>query len=505
MHRSKILGGLALASLMLVALTGCPSFIANIVGASESVQQAIDQASSGDTIKVQGSHDENVTVDKDNVTITGDNGASIDGNVTVDGNNVKISNVTITGTLDTVPGSFENLTLSNVTVEAWGDATVSGTFTCDTILQPGEGSIQSLVDNASAGDDLCVAKDSYSESVTIAGKPNLTLHGMGTPTIEGTGGSTNAAIAVNDADGTTIRGFSITNPSGRFGIWIGNFGSNPSSDVTIGNNTIEDVGQSYPADHEIVGILVDSDSNNATIQNNTIQNIVDSDSNSEGRATGISLVGRSAPVTGAQIRNNTIQSISAAPADTENNKARAIEFSTCVEEAQVENNQITNIGSATTDYAQGITITESDGVPCSSGTVGPTNFKITGNTIKNLMAGGDYKGAPRQAALFIGGYSTLGDNHKVQQNNILDGAVDRCCGDMAESLLTVNNWWGDASGPSTVDDTGASPGDSAKIDADEYVEDPKTGELADNSGSPIVKRHNASADVRFDDWAKSPF
>jgi len=201
MHRSKILGGLALALLMLVALTGCPSIIATIVGSTESVQDAVDQAQAGDTIQVMGSHDEDVTVDKDNVTISGhSSGGRINGQVTVDGNNVTIENLTISGVLDTVPGSFQNLTLDNVTVEGW-NTTVNGTFACADIVQSNE-TISDAVSSASSGDNLCIAPAAHTEDVTVDKKLSLLGIKGSKPTLDG-------SLTVN-ANGVTVDTLKVT-------------------------------------------------------------------------------------------------------------------------------------------------------------------------------------------------------------------------------------------------------------------------------------------------------
>lgn len=239
MHRARILGGVALASLMAVMLTGCPSIISNVVSSSESVDQTVKNADSGTTVKVHGTHEEDVDVETDNVTITGDDGATIDGEVIVDANDVTLENITITDELDTVPGSFESLTLNNVVVEAWGNTQINGTFTCSSIVQPGE-SIQAHIDNSTAGASVCVAPDTYNERLTVD-VSDLTLRAFSGPSDTiinpGGGGIYDIGISVRQSDlGTvTVNGFKLTNYGGG-GIITGS--SDTGTTLHIRNNVI---------------------------------------------------------------------------------------------------------------------------------------------------------------------------------------------------------------------------------------------------------------------------
>jgi len=484
MNRPKILGGLALASMMLVVLTGCPSIIANVVGASESVDQAVKDAQSGDTVKVQGSHDEDVTVDKDNVTITGENGASI-GSTTVESDNVTIENITITGKLDTTPGSFQNLTLNNVTVKGWNNANLSGTFTCTRVVQPsGNASdIQNAIDNSSAGANVCVASGTYTGQSVVTIDKALTLQGFGRGTsrpelevdLVGTtfnGNNVQPAVVVDDADNVTIDSFIIRHSTNAFdprGVFVtvdSSSGNGSGDNFTLRNSLIEDiVGDGDGSRARGVGITAQAIAGNnpsrdtiqnPTIVNNTFRNIAAMDPNTndpESKSLGVSLNG---DIPGAEIRNNSFK----------------------------------GMGGPSTNKSRGIGLTE-DASP-----VGPTGFTITENTFNDIEANLTDNGLETSAALFVGDYNTLG-NHSFQQNNVLDGRVDRCCGGSPDdALLATNNWWGDASGPS---------GDTNEPD---FAKDPQEGTLADGSGAPIVPRgpqDSDEANVRFDPWADSSF
>ncbi|MFB6273182.1 MAG: hypothetical protein ABEL51_09845 [Salinibacter sp.] len=159
MHRAKAFGSLAIGAMLLVTLTGCPSMISNVVGQSESVQQAIDQADPGDGISFKGTHNTSILITTDGITLSGEDGATIDGNVKVDADNVTLENFTINGKLDTPTGSFSNLTLSSIS--AYGN-TLSGTFTCTVVVQPSESIGSNMTDGT-----VCVAPGTYEEQITI--------------------------------------------------------------------------------------------------------------------------------------------------------------------------------------------------------------------------------------------------------------------------------------------------------------------------------------------------
>ncbi|MFB6285861.1 MAG: hypothetical protein ABEK03_04690 [Candidatus Bipolaricaulia bacterium] len=331
MNRPKILGGIALASMMLVVLTGCPSMIGNVVGSDESVDEAVDEAQQGDTVKVTGTvkeEDGEVDVSTDGVTITGgDEGATIDSKVTVDGNDVTIENITITEGLDTVPGSFRNLTLNNVTVKAW-NATISGTFTCADVVQPGS-SIQTAIDKSGSGDNVCVAPGTYTPQATLEINQALTLRSFGQGNnrsvinangVDLSGGNIipRKAILTIGASTVTIDSFVITAENdtaanaATAGIWIDARAA--TQDLTIANTEIREIAnptgpsqsQQAPGSPIAYGINVAGNQSvtNLQISNSTIQDI-GSTSNSV-RGVGLSiedLTGAGATINGVTIAN----------------------------------------------------------------------------------------------------------------------------------------------------------------------------------------------------------
>lgn len=208
-RRSWSLGVLSVG--LLLILTGCPSLIANVVSPSQSIQQAIDQAQPGDVIRFMGTHQENVTIDKDGLSLIGDGpDAKIEGTLTITGDRVKTENfivdgdvmldgdsgefqdMQITGVLDTPSGSFEDGMFTNFAVGGWGfnvggfgvhdvdsqsTVTLNGTFSCADIVQPSE-SIQTAIDNTASGAKnrrICVAPSTRSVATSNPNGPPLVV------------------------------------------------------------------------------------------------------------------------------------------------------------------------------------------------------------------------------------------------------------------------------------------------------------------------------------------
>lgn len=145
----------ALVTAMAVVLQGCPSIISNVVGSSESIQRAVDRAESGETVKIMGTHDEDVAIGEDGVTLAGRDGAVIQGDVTVKADRVTIENIEISGKLDTPTGSFANLSLADVNLYG---TSLDMTLSCSAVVNRGE-SLQRTVDapGVSDGDTICLA------------------------------------------------------------------------------------------------------------------------------------------------------------------------------------------------------------------------------------------------------------------------------------------------------------------------------------------------------------
>lgn len=165
-----------IALLLAIFLLGGRSTIS--VDPGDSIQDAINQAKSGYTILIKGSHDEDVSLGMDNLTIQGQDGATIDGYIVVTGNHVTIKDIAITGVLKTLPGSFENLAFSNV--QMYG-VVLNGALSCDVVVNGTLGeTIQGAITAAAAGDFICAAPGTYGETVTFndTAPDDLTLQGF---------------------------------------------------------------------------------------------------------------------------------------------------------------------------------------------------------------------------------------------------------------------------------------------------------------------------------------
>ena len=310
--------------------------------------------------------------------------------------------------------------------------------------------------------------------LSAMGNPSIDLDGNGTDDIFAE--NRQPVIWVHDADNVTIDSFVIRD-------------SSPNS--------------SPPDAPRGIYITVDSDSNNGSSDNFTLQNsLIEDLTSGNNRARGLGFNVEEDPTTSGDtpdgsedrannplIDNNTFRSIS-----SDNDRVIGMSFNGDIVGAQITNNSISDLSSNGTtgdDQVKAISLTEDAASP----KIGPNDFTIENNLIDDLN---DDTSDAVESALFIGGYENLGDNN-VHQNSFRDGAVDRCCGGTNLDVLNaINNWWGDASGPSTSDDTGTPPDGTGKLGVDEFATDPNTGELADNNGQPIVKRSGAPANVRFD-------
>jgi len=190
-------------------------------------------------------------------------------------------------------------------VAAFGLGSV-GTVAGDSASVSGGGAaLQTAIDDANDGDTLVVTDSATYDPVTI--DHSITLEGSGDPTIEGDGG-TGAAVSIA-ADDVTLEGFTVTNPDGLLGIKVedgydgttienntienvgptGRFGvtgiivgQGDHDDNEITNNVIQDLDQETADDSgfpTVNGILFDADNSDpgtitdTTVNNNTIRNI----------------------------------------------------------------------------------------------------------------------------------------------------------------------------------------------------------------------------------------
>ena len=127
--------------------------------------------------------------------------------------------------------------------------------------------IQQGINNAGAGDTVCVEPGNYSGTVTVD-KPNLTL--VSTEyrgaTITGGDSTTGSAVSI-EADDVTVEGFEVSFPDGLLGVKI----QSGYDGVTVRNNYVMDVG---PVGRlGATGIIGGGPHENLTIERNIVTGI----------------------------------------------------------------------------------------------------------------------------------------------------------------------------------------------------------------------------------------
>lgn len=318
------------------------------------------------------------------------------------------------------------------------------------------GSIQRAIDAASPGDTINVAAGTYTENLTVNKSVTLSGAGATSTTIAG-------QIAVS-ADNVTIDGFTITNPSGKQGIY-----AQDHSNLTITNNIVTDIGSADATTGGTnFGIAVVSSAaavDGITITGNQVNHIVggvgkSADGIAIGWSTGIF------DVTNVTIQNNTISYITSSTDPWISgghggmgaygiliNHARGNTGNTGQTVApQILNNEIS--------YLEGLW---AHGVGLEGNT---PNALVQGNNIHNLI---DHKSpADPDAAAIMVEDNLSADTVAIHANSF----VNVWLGVRNATPLTVNaerNWWGDTDPSDNVLNTGG-----GSIDYDPWIGKPAT-------------------------------
>lgn len=353
-------------------------------------------------------------------------------------------------------------TLGATTVASGALTGVSTAQSCDTTVSSGD-SIQDAIDNdASPGEVVCVGPGTYDESVVVD-KSDLTLHGPNAG-LSGSDDRGDEAIITRgvtlDADGVTLDGFQVESEDVN-GVRL----ENPVDDITIQNTVVTNVdGGTFGARAGGNGVQIqltgstDETANNISIHNNKISEITTPD-NDNGRtlAIGVNVLPRGNDVVDLVVDDNEITNLEPGAAGSGASKrARAISVDTqldgSTDTGRVDGVEITNndVSKLSADRLFAVSLFEDGSVDPRRGV---EDFLIERNDFDDFSTTGDI-----EAAIFIGGYEKLGEDHEVTLNNFNDGFVERFNGaqsgydpNEADSLSAECNYWGHATGPQDED------------------------------------------------------
>ncbi|PSP93779.1 hypothetical protein BRC91_09325 [Halobacteriales archaeon QS_4_62_28] len=322
-------------------------------------------------------------------------------------------------------------------------ATVSGhgaaqSQNCDLQVNPDANSpqqydtVQGAVDDASAGDTICVTAGTY-EGQVVVDTDDLSIRGTGNPknvVIDG-GSGVRDAVFITNAAGVTVERITVRNTGGS--------------------------GDSQ----ESFGVRVVGESDGFTLENSVVEDVSE-----EARATGLGVDAAPGPlptvspskatISGTTVRNCRIENI-AATSDSpggdfgSKSKAKGIANHGDVPGTTIVQTTVTNVGSSGSTFGRAVTLTEDDN------NVGPTDFEIRQSEFSDMTGtfGNPFEGA----ALFVGEYPDFGD-HVVENNNILSTVENFPDGDPPQSnndvLDAPSNYWGASDGPNVVNGGGGS-------------------------------------------------
>lgn len=423
---------------------------------------------------------------------------------TVENNAIRNAGAPIDIKLDTPPGSvngesgsdkdkIESLLIENSISKAGVGQLNDGTRKTGTDASEFD-TLQTAID---AANRLTLADSgTFEESVDIS-TDKLTLKGLNNPVLNGAGvsGSTPYATVhieaeVNDA---TVEGFTIRNPDGYYGVYVGSGSGSLSIDGNaVTGNTVEKIATNVstfspsPLAGGVAGVYVRGNhTTGITVEDNIIQD-VDTTSGSGVNASGISLKSFTDDTTakGATIQNNLIKNV----AGSDRNKGISVNGD--YESAKVVGNTIN--GLTGTDQAaalKAITINQNKSFASTSDPdgdnsdewIGPANFEVKENEIRQV------DGVPNNSfGIIVGNYeeldSTIGGSYTtgtsnylgVENNNIIDTNVTVGIGrynldeggvnpKQTDTLQVDGNYYGSSDGPSGEDTDGSLSGSGAPV------------------------------------------
>jgi nitrous oxidase accessory protein NosD len=271
------------------------------------------------------------------------------------------------------------------------------------------GSIQSVLDDAFAGDVIKVEPGTYDETVTLdTGGVFLYSPDPGATTITG-------QVIVN-ADEATVCGFTVsppqatTNPESE-AIRI----SNASDGVTIVNNVVEDFSRASAASGfwgtDGINVFGGSSSDaieRVTVRDNTIRRVYNAH---QAGSTGVSIQGN---VDGATVKDNTIEEIGV---DTSGTPVNSYAFGVVLRgtgnhsivprNVNVVENDVTSVLASDSTEFLGVGFgVEADG----------TSYLARDNTIEDINIGVELKAAPTETTLIDNSIRNI-DNSVNATNN----------------------------------------------------------------------------------------
>ncbi|WP_440990695.1 SipW-dependent-type signal peptide-containing protein [Haloarchaeobius baliensis] len=332
----------------------------------------------------------------------------------------------------------------------------------DITVGPGDGfdytSIQDGVDAASAGDVVGVAAGTFSEQVTITTEDLTLASARGAmPVVEGPGGGSTSATISIAADGVTVDGFEVTNPSGLLGVKV----EENVDDATVCNNLIRDVGPTGSLG--VTGIVVgNGDHRNVSIVGNTIEDLYQTDDGSFATLNGILFDAAGSPgtVTDTRIERNVVQNLQSTTAPL------GIVVQHTVESMEIADNVVSGL-TADNSLGPGSFTTFAQGLSVDSTSI--TGMRFVGNVVEDVVSEDGFFGEAikLEPGVEVGGIT-------IQGNDLLS-AIGLNNADGANPTVTAEgNYWGASGGPLVIQnnsDSGTVPvSGGGSVDLDTVTE-----------------------------------